>query len=147
MNPRTSTLTDAEFTLAQWGQQAAGALRALNHLTHPGQGVITDPVQVADLVATLATTTGRLPQLLGQLGSWLHDQACHGRLRIDACSPHTGVVGALDAAVDDLTRACTSAQATCLALEAAGQTLAHLATALPADGAVAVEVDDELEPS
>jgi hypothetical protein len=76
-----------ELTVGQLAEQAAQAVRALNHLTRPGLGALSGPAEVCHLVAALACTTNRLPQLLDQLSGWLLGEKQADRLRVDACSP------------------------------------------------------------
>jgi hypothetical protein len=46
---------------------AAEAIRQVNHLTVDGDGGLTHPADLADLLTALADLAGRLPQALGQL--------------------------------------------------------------------------------
>jgi hypothetical protein len=120
-----------ELTVSQLGEQAAEAVRALNHRTRPGLGTLTDPADLCALVAELACLAHRLPQLLGQLSAWLVGEEQAGRLRLDtcsdACSPQPDPATAVATATDALTRAGDCAQHTGRALDAAQQILAHLA--------------------
>lgn len=116
-----------ELTVGQLGEQAAQAVRALNHLTRPGVGAVTDPAEVHALVGELACTARRLPQLLGQLSGWLVCEQRAGRLRVDALAPDLDPAAAAAAVISDLTRASDYAQHAGHALDAAQQTLAHLA--------------------
>jgi hypothetical protein len=117
-----------ELTVAQLAEQAAQAVRALNHLTRPGVGVLLQPAQVAELVAVLAGAAGGLPQLLGQLDRWLVAQARAGRLRVDACEDSPpDPAGTVAAATDALARASRCAHDAGRALDAAHQHLALLA--------------------
>lgn len=121
------TAGTGELTPAQLGEQAAQAVRALNHLTRPSVGALTDPAELCELIAELACVAGRLPQLLGQLSGWLHSEERAGRLRVDACSLQPDPAAAVAAAIDCLIRASDCAQHTGRALNAAQQTLTHLA--------------------
>jgi hypothetical protein len=117
-----------EPTLAQLGEQAADAVRTLNHLTRPGVGAVLQPAQVSDLVAALAGVAGGLPQLLGQLDRWLVAQQRAGRLRVDAWEDSPPDPAAtVAAATDCLARASRCAHDTGRALDAAHQHLALLA--------------------
>lgn len=120
-----------ELTAGQLGEQAAHAVRALNHLTRPGLGALTDPADAAELVAALAGVAGGLPQLLGQLAGWLEDRERAGRLRVDTCCPPAaaGTEAAVAEATAALAHASGCAHAAGRALDAAHQTMARLAAA------------------
>lgn len=118
-----------ELTVQELADRAADAVRGLNHLTRPGVDALTDPAQADRLVAALAETTGRLPQLLAQLTSWLTTAQRTGRVRLDTCWQHTDPADTVAAVTDRLTQAARSAHATGRALDAAHQDLARLATA------------------
>ncbi|HEX7355021.1 MAG TPA: hypothetical protein VF288_09350 [Mycobacteriales bacterium] len=119
----------AEPTLVQLAEQAAEAIRALNHLTRPGVVGPSSPAETAGIVATLAATTARLPQLIGQLSSRLVTEQQHGRLRLDALSAAPDPATAVAAATSSLARAATYAARAGHDLDAAHQRLAHLAVA------------------
>jgi len=70
------------FPTLELADQAAQAVRELNHRTR-GAGAFTGPAEIYRLVAELALLVGGLPQLLGQLGQWLHTEHDAGRLRTD----------------------------------------------------------------
>ncbi|MGH8961612.1 MAG: hypothetical protein ACRDWT_10560 [Jatrophihabitantaceae bacterium] len=114
-------------TVEEFAGQAAEAVRALNHSTRPGIGALTYPAELDTVVADLAALAGRLPQLLAQLGRWLHTEQRHGRLRVDSCSPHADCAAAVAAATEQLTRASDYARHAGRALDGAHQILAHLA--------------------
>jgi hypothetical protein len=110
------------------GEQAAEAIRSLNHLTR-GPGAFADPTQACQLVAALTAMTGRLPQLLGQTATWLHGELHTGRLRIDTTA-HTDDPAELLAAI----AACLAQAGHCAhrlnqVLDTTQQHTAHLATA------------------
>jgi hypothetical protein len=67
--------------------QAAHAIRLLNHRTRPTTGGLTDPLDTAEIITALASMSGMLPQLLGQLAHWLEAEHHDGRLRVDALAP------------------------------------------------------------
>lgn len=117
-----------ELTLGQLGERAAEAVRALNHLTRPGVGALSGPGEVCEIIAALACTARRLPQLLGQASSWLLGEQQAGRLRVDAWSPTSDPAAALAAVTEHLSQAASCAQRARHALDAAQQHLAHLAT-------------------
>jgi len=58
-------------TAAQHAEQAAEAVRALNHATQPWAGGLTGPGDVYDILGSLATLASRLPQALTQLQGFL----------------------------------------------------------------------------
>jgi hypothetical protein len=125
MNAATSAAD--ERTCAQWADQAEHAIRVLNHRTRPGAGELTDPAAAADVIATLASLTAMLPQLLDQLAGWLRDQQHAGRLRVDnmAALPDAGqTVHATTAA---LSHASACLRRAGHAIDAAHQHAAHLA--------------------
>jgi hypothetical protein len=68
---------------------AAEAIRALNYATLPAAGTLTGPADVYDVVGALGSLTGRLPQVLSQLQSFLAGEHAAARVRI-VDGPHTG---------------------------------------------------------
>jgi hypothetical protein len=118
-----------EPTVGQLGEQTAEAVRALNHLTRSGTGGLRDPAEVYEVVAALACTAGRLPQLLGQLSQWLFSEQRAGRLRVDDGAPSPDPAVAVAAVIGDLAQASRCAHDAGRALDAAHQHLAHLAAA------------------
>lgn len=126
MSPAINT-SMSELTAGQLGEQAAQAIRTLNHLTRPAIGAPSDPAETAELIAALAYSSGGLPQLLGQLSRWLVDQQRAGRLRLDTWSEFPDPAAAIDAVTGHLAQAAQCANATGRALDAAHQHLAHLA--------------------
>jgi hypothetical protein len=60
----------------------AECVRVLNYATgSAAQGAIGYPATVYDVLGSLYTATGRLPQLLGQLAAWLEEQSARGQFR------------------------------------------------------------------
>lgn len=116
------------LTVGQLAEQAAQAVRTLNHLTRPHTGALAHPADVGDLVATLSCLTGRLPQLLHQLNQWLVSQQQAGHLRVDTSSPLPGPAAAVHAVTGQLTQAALNTQQASDALDAAHQHLARLTT-------------------
>jgi len=110
------------------GEQAAETIRSLNHLTR-GPGAFADPADACQLVAALATMTGRLPQLLGQIATWLHSELHAGRLRADTTAHTDDPAELLTLAATCLTQAGHCAHRANQALDTAQQHTAHLATA------------------
>jgi hypothetical protein len=117
----------SELGVGEVGWQAAEAIRALNHLTQPAAGALSDPGDAAQVAAALASLTGRLPQLLRQIGRWLAEEQRAGRLRVDALSPSPDAAAATDATLARLRLATQYAGDASVALDAAHQQLAHLA--------------------
>ena len=111
------------------GEQAAEAIRNLNHLTR-GAGVFADPAQASQLVAALAAMTGRLPQLLEQISTWLHRELASGRLRVDTTTPTDDPTDLLTLITACLAQAGHCAHRLNEALDTAHQHTSHLATAL-----------------
>jgi hypothetical protein len=70
---------------------AAEAVRALNHLTLGGDG-LGQPAEAYEVLGELSRTASRLPQLLGQLGTWLASALAGGRLGCDDGSDPAGPV-------------------------------------------------------
>jgi len=125
MSARWAT-AGGELTLTQLAEQAAEAVRAMNHLTRPGAGALDDPAEVCEIVVALSCATARLPQLLAQLSSWLVGERRAGRLRVDAWSD-TPAAATVAAAATALTQAASGAVRASHELDAAHQHLAHLA--------------------
>jgi hypothetical protein len=115
----------AETGAPHLGEQAAEAIRGLNHLTRRSDA-FTDPAELSWLLADLAAMADRLPQLFGQLHSWLSQQHRAAPLRADT-DADPGVLVASTAA--QLTRAQRCAEQLAGALHTAHQHVAHLATA------------------
>ncbi len=117
----------SEHSVGPLAQQAAHAVRALNHRTRPNAGGLTDPLDTADLIAELAHLTGMLPQLLGQLGDWLEAEHHLGRPRVDPDAPHPDPEQTIHALTSALRHAAHTQQRTAHALDTAHQHAAHLA--------------------
>ncbi len=107
------------------GEQAADALRELNHHTRDG-GAFTDPAELCWLLADLNTTAQRLPQLLAQLSRWLNQQHANTSFRADNNDCPSALVAAATTALTD---AANHARRLALDLDTAHQHAAHLATA------------------
>lgn len=112
-------MTDEARDLAD---EAAEAIRSLNHLTLGGTG-LEDPGDLYSVVANLASMAGRLPQLLTQLGQWLEHEHTAGRVGHDS----GGDVDATVADVQDKLRAAyLAAEHLRVGLGQAHNDLAHL---------------------
>jgi hypothetical protein len=73
---------------------AAGAVRSLNHATLGGDG-LAQPADAYEVLGELALAASRLPQLLGQVGTWLAAALAAGRLGCDdGTDPAAAVAGA-----------------------------------------------------
>lgn len=68
---------------------AAEAILALNYATLPAAGTLTGPADVYEVTGALASLTGRLPQALSQLQTFLAGEHTAGRVRV-VDGPHTG---------------------------------------------------------
>ena len=110
-------------TPAAIADQAAEAIRSLNHLTRREAAGLTYPSDVYDVLGGLATMAARLPQLAQQLASWLEREHQAGRVGQDgSLSPGEYVA----AVVEALGRAAGDA----VALQGALDTAYHAAGAL-----------------
>jgi hypothetical protein len=107
------------------GEQAADAIRELNHHTRDG-GAFRDPAELCWLLADLNATVHRMPQLLAQLSRWLTAQHAHAPLRADNGDCPAQLVDAVTAALADAARHAHQAAAD---IDTAHQHAAHLATA------------------
>lgn len=73
---------------------AAEAIRALNHATLGGDG-LGQPADAYQVLGELSLAAARLPQLLGQVGTWLATALARGQLGCDdGTSPAAAVSGA-----------------------------------------------------
>ena len=111
--------------VAHLGEQAAEAIRGLNHRTRH-LDAFADPTELSWLLADLTVTARRLPQLLDQLRTWLNHERDNDRLRADTHADPADLVALADA---ELTGATRHAQHLAAALDTAHQHAAHLTTA------------------
>jgi hypothetical protein len=73
---------------------AAEAIRSLNHATL-GAGGLAQPADAYTVLGELSLAASRLPQLLGQVGTWLAAALAAGRLGCDdGTDPAAAVSGA-----------------------------------------------------
>ena len=108
---------------ARWAEEAAEAIRALNHATLPGAGGLTEPADVYAVLGSLATLTSRLPQALSQLLGFFQREQAAGRVQI-VDGQHTGdPAAALTDLEQTLSCAASSAEALHHALEQAHGTV------------------------
>lgn len=107
--------------------QAAHAIRQLNHRTRPAANGLAEPTDAAEVIAALAAMTGMLPQLLGQLAGWLQSQHHHGRLRVDDLAPLPDTAHTIHALTHSLRDAIECTQRAAAELDTAHQHAAHLA--------------------
>ena len=121
-----------QLTVGQLAEQAAHAIRLLNHRTRPNTGGLADPLDTAEIIAALASTASMLPQLLGQLARWLEHQHHTGRLRVDAVAPLSDTAHTVHALTDTLHRAIQCVHHAAEELDTAHEHAAHLASAEPA---------------
>ena len=75
-DPRT------QYSKVELAETAARAVRELNHRTR-GPDAFTGPAQLYRLVGELVLLVDGLPQLLNQLGRWLHAELDADRVRSD----------------------------------------------------------------
>jgi hypothetical protein len=82
---------DGTLALAR---SAAEAIRSLNHATLGGDG-LAQPSDAYEVLGELSLAASRLPQLLGQVGTWLATALAAGRLGCDdGTDPAAAVSGA-----------------------------------------------------
>ncbi|MDQ2708350.1 MAG: hypothetical protein M3Z25_12220 [Actinomycetota bacterium] len=115
----------AEPGVLNLGEQAAEAIRELNHRTRH-HDALADPAELSWLLADLAATANRLPQLLDQLRTWLHHEHDTDRLRADTDTDPADLIALTDAQLNCARR---HARHLAAAIETAHQHTAHLATA------------------
>ena len=101
---------------------AVQAVRELNHRTR-GPDAFTGPPQLYRLVGELVQLAGGLPQLLDQLGDWLHAEHDADRVR---CDNHADPSPTVTRATAQLADAGDAARDLAHALDQAQQHLAHL---------------------
>jgi hypothetical protein len=120
-------MTNTEPDVVDLAEQAAQAVRELNHATLADHA-LTGPAQLDRLVAELAVMAGRIPQLLGQLDRWLTGELRAGRIRSDNDADPAHIVGN---AADWLAGARHAAHDLATTLDGAHQHLAHLGATQP----------------
>ena len=87
-------MTDSPDGTLALARTAAEAIRSLNHATL-GAGGLAQPADAYAVLGELSLAASRLPQLLGQVGTWLAAALADGRLGCDdGTSPATAVSGA-----------------------------------------------------
>jgi hypothetical protein len=117
--------TDTEQAI-NVAEQAAEALRALNHLTRR-PGTLADPAETYLLLAALVTLAQRLPQLLNQINRRLNTDLDPTQLRVDDWAPTRDPIALLDHICSDLHCASHLADRLGTALDSAQQAIAHIA--------------------
>jgi len=124
--------TDTEHVPSgQLADQAAHTIRLLNHRIRPATGGLAEPLEAAEIIAALASMTGMLPQLLGQLGHWVEHENHGGRLRVDSLAPLPDPDQTVHALTSSLQHAIDCLQRTAEELDTAHQHAAHLAATDP----------------
>jgi len=118
---------DAQRHALELAEQAAEALRELNHRTRDPRA-FTGPAELYRLVGELALLADRLPQLLDQLDRWLRAEHDVGRVRADTCTDPGRIIAAAGAELAD---AGDAAHDLAHVLAAARQHLAHLGATQP----------------
>jgi hypothetical protein len=114
-----------EYTPQEVSDQAAEAIRKLNHMTLGGAG-LEYPGDLYTVVANLSTMAMRLPQLLSQLGQWLEREHEAGRVDHDSGG---NVAVSVATAQAELATADAAAGQLQLALDRAHNALGHLKAA------------------
>ena len=108
-------------------QTAAQHVRELNHRTR-GPDAFTGPAQLYRLVGEIALLADGLPQLLNQLGRWLHAEHDADRVRSD---DHADPGPAVDRATTHLADAGDTARDLAHTMACAQQHLARLSAPPP----------------
>ena len=87
-------MSDSPDQTLALARTAAEAIRALNHATLDADG-LGQPADAYEVLGELSLAASRLPQLLGQVGTWLATALAAGRLGCDdGTSPAAAVSGA-----------------------------------------------------
>jgi hypothetical protein len=87
-------VTDSPDATLALARTAAEAIRGLNHATL-GAGGLAHPADAYAVLGELSLAASGLPQLLGQVGTWLAAALAAGRLGCDdGTSPAVAVSGA-----------------------------------------------------
>ena len=113
-------MTDSPNGTLALARSAAEAIRSLNHATLGGDG-LGQPADACAVLGELSTAASRLPQLLGQVGTWLAAALAGGRL---GCDDGTDPAAAVSGAWLFISGARASAAALARDLELAQQQLA-----------------------
>jgi len=77
---------------AALARTAAETVRTLNHATLGGDG-LEQPSDAYEVLGELSLTASRIPQLLGQVGTWLAAALAAGRLGCDDGTDPAAAVG------------------------------------------------------
>lgn len=72
-----------EPSVTDLANDAAEAIRSLNHATFPGSSQLTWPGDAYDAIASLSLLAARLPQAFGQLDRFLTAQVETGQVVVD----------------------------------------------------------------
>lgn len=119
---------------ARHAEDAAEALRALNHATRPAAGGLAYPADAYDVTGHLAVLAARLPQALAQILAFLNAEAAAGRFVI-VTGPHEGDPAAVLAeTASHLNTAAAAASRLHQALDHARNALTWAGAAGPAGG-------------
>ena len=93
----TDAPADPTYTL-ELAEAFAQAVRVLNHVTRD-HAALGHPADADTLIREITTAVSRLPQLLGQVGTWLRDEQALGRIQVTGGdwegNPAAAVVAAL----------------------------------------------------
>jgi hypothetical protein len=116
---------------ARLAEDAAEAVRALNHATLTGAGELVFPADVYQVTGTLAVLAARLPQALTQLAAFLQAEQDAGRVVIVAGEHCGDPAAAVSITRRHLDAAAAAAGRLQHALDAAQQALTWAAASPP----------------
>jgi hypothetical protein len=116
---------------AGYADQAAEAVRALNHATMPGAGGLVFPADAYEVAGALGMLAARLPQALAQLSAFLQAETGAGRIVIVAGEHAGDPATAISAARRHLDDAAAAARQLRHALDAAQNALTWAAASPP----------------
>lgn len=112
---------------AKVGYALGEAVRVLNYATGPDVSTgLRYPSDVYGLLGSLYAATGRMPQLSGQLGDWLAEQARAGAIGVDGDDRPGAAVAAVDQARASLNRASVLAHQLTASLQQAQEAIAGM---------------------
>jgi hypothetical protein len=124
---------DRVQAVADLANDAAEAIRSLNHATFPGADGLRWPFDAYDVLASMTLLTARLPQLLGQLDRWLTGEVEAGRVVVAGGDYADDPQAAAAVASHWLDHARINAAALHHALDAAQQAVAYMSASDPDD--------------
>jgi hypothetical protein len=116
---------------ARLAEDAAEAVRALNHATLPGAGELAYPADAYEVAGSLAVLAARLPQALAQLAAFLDGEVNAGRIAVVAGQHAGDPQAATGAARRHLDAAAAAARQLHQALDSAQNALTWAAASTP----------------